>query len=280
MRTVFGVFLTASDLDAPAAATYSAPQLGLRWGAMISVVIPTLNAEATLAATLTALVPAAVDGLVREVIVVDGGSTDQTAAIVEDAGAQLIRKSGGRGHQLTVGALRAKQPWLLFLHADTVLEAGWEREASLFMERTDAKPDRASAAVFRFALDDIGGKPRLLERLVAARYALFRLPYGDQGLLIPRTAVRRGGRVPAAAADGGRRFRPPPRPPADNPAVGPSRNQRRTLPAGRLPAPLRPQPDVPDAVLRGCADQRHQPAVRVARGRDRDACCSAAPKNP
>ena len=88
---------------------------------MISVVIPTLNAQATLAATLTALVPAAVDGLVREVIVVDGGSTDQTAAIVEDAGAQLVCKSGGRGHQLTVGALRAKQPWLLFLHADTVL---------------------------------------------------------------------------------------------------------------------------------------------------------------
>jgi len=153
---------------------------------MITVVIPTLNAEATLAATLTALVPAAVEGLVREVIVVDGGSTDKTADIVEDAGAQLIRKSGGRGHQLTVGALRAKQPWLLFLHADTVLGAGWEREANLFMERTDAKPDRASAAVFRFALDDIGAKPRLLEWLVAARYALFRLPYGDQGLLIPR----------------------------------------------------------------------------------------------
>jgi rSAM/selenodomain-associated transferase 2 len=154
---------------------------------MISVVIPTLNAEATLAATLTALVPAAVDGLVREVIVVDGGSTDQTTAIVEDAGAQLVCKSGGRGHQLAVGALRAKQPWLLFLHADTVLETGWEREAGLFVERAAAKPDRARAAVFRFALDDLGAKPRLLEALVAARYALFRLPYGDQGLLIART---------------------------------------------------------------------------------------------
>jgi rSAM/selenodomain-associated transferase 2 len=153
---------------------------------MISVVIPTLNAEATLAATLTALVPAAVDGLVREVIVVDGGSTDKTVDIVEDAGAQLMRKSGGRGYQLTVGAMRAKQPWLLFLHADTMLEAGWEREAGAFMERTDAKPERASAGVFRFALDDIGAKPRLLERLVAARCALLRLPYGDQGLLIQR----------------------------------------------------------------------------------------------
>jgi hypothetical protein len=68
-----------------------------------------------------------------------------------------------------------------------VLEAGWERAAGLFMERVDGKPERALAGVFRFALDDIGAKPRLLERLVAARYAIFRLPYGDQGLLIPRT---------------------------------------------------------------------------------------------
>jgi outer membrane immunogenic protein len=57
---------------------------------MISVVIPTSNAEATLAATLTALVPAAVEGLVREVIVVAGGSTDKTAAIVEDTGGQPV----------------------------------------------------------------------------------------------------------------------------------------------------------------------------------------------
>jgi rSAM/selenodomain-associated transferase 2 len=157
---------------------------------MISVVIPTLNAEATLAATLSALVPAAIEGLVREVVVVDAGSTDKTIDIVEDAGAQLLRKSGGRGYQLAVGAMRTKQPWLLFLHADTVLEAGWEREANLFMERTDAKmaakTGQASAAVFRFALDDIGAKPRMLERVVAARCALLRLPYGDQGLLIPR----------------------------------------------------------------------------------------------
>ncbi|HET6928016.1 MAG TPA: glycosyltransferase, partial [Hyphomicrobiaceae bacterium] len=54
---------------------------------MISVIIPTLNAEATLAETLSALVPAAVAGLVREVLVVDGGSSDRTAEIVERAGA-------------------------------------------------------------------------------------------------------------------------------------------------------------------------------------------------
>jgi rSAM/selenodomain-associated transferase 2 len=153
---------------------------------MISVVIPTLNAEARLAATLSALVPAAVEGLVREVIVVDGGSTDHTAAIVEESGAHMIRKSGGRGYQLARGAMQAKQPWLLFLHADTVLEAGWEREASQFMDRVDSEARPAAAAAFRFALDDTGARPRLLEQMVALRCALLRLPYGDQGLLISR----------------------------------------------------------------------------------------------
>lgn len=153
---------------------------------MISVVIPTMNAEARLAATLTALVPAAVDGLVREVIVVDAGSTDRTVAIVEESGAQLLSKSGGRGYQLARGAMAAKQPWLLFLHSDTVLEAGWEREASRFMDEVDNKTRPSSAGAFRFALDDRGARPRVLERLVGVRCALFGLPYGDQGLLIPR----------------------------------------------------------------------------------------------
>lgn len=153
---------------------------------MISVVIPTLNAEATLGQTLAALVPAAVDGLVREVIVVDGGSRDRTAEIVDHAGANFVRGKGGRGQQLAAGAAQARFPWLLFLHADTALAPGWEREASIFMERIDLEEQPVAAAAFRFALDDEGARPRLLERLVALRCAALRLPYGDQGLLIPK----------------------------------------------------------------------------------------------
>ena len=52
---------------------------------MISVVIPTYNAEATLGPTLAALVPAVVDGIVQEAILVDGGSTDETCAVAEAA---------------------------------------------------------------------------------------------------------------------------------------------------------------------------------------------------
>jgi len=154
---------------------------------MISVIIPTLNAEADLAQTMAALVPAAVDGLVKEVIVIDGGSGDRTAQIADQAGAQFVIRSGGRGYQLLAGAHRARFPWLLFLHADTVLEAGWERDVATFMEAIDTGKRPQAAAAFRLALDDAGFRPRVLEHLVAIRCALLRLPYGDQGLLMPRS---------------------------------------------------------------------------------------------
>ena len=153
---------------------------------MISVVIPTLNAEATLPDTLSALISASVDGLVREVIVVDAGSTDRTREIADWAGADVIAAPPGRGGQLAAGAARAKHPWLLFLNADTMLEHGWEREAAHFIEKASKNPSRQAAAAFRFALDDEGAAPRLLEGLARLRCTALRLPYGNQGLLIPR----------------------------------------------------------------------------------------------
>jgi rSAM/selenodomain-associated transferase 2 len=166
---------------------------------MISVIIPTLNAEAGLAPTLAALVPAALDGLVKEVIVVDGGSSDATAGIANEAGAEFLTRGGGRGCQLAAGAGRARFPWLLFLHADTVLQPGWQREALAFMEAVDGGTRPPAAAAFRFALDDTGLRPRLLERLVALRCALLRLPYGDQGLLVPKGLYTEVGGFPPYA---------------------------------------------------------------------------------
>lgn len=153
---------------------------------MISVVIPTLNSEAGLGPTLTALVPAAVEGIVRDVIVVDAGSTDRTLQIADQAGVEVLSSDGGRGKQLRAGAKQARSPWLLFLHPDTVLEHGWEFEAAQFMDRVNSGRRRRSAAAFRFTIDDVGMAPRVIEMLVGLRTGLLRRTYGDQGLLIPR----------------------------------------------------------------------------------------------
>lgn len=154
---------------------------------MISVIIPTLNADACLAETLTSLVPAAVDGLVCEVIVADGGSMDRTLDIADGAGAEIVKAAAGRGAQLRAGAERARFPWLLFLNADTYLDAGWERDAAHHIERVENGRRKAAAATFRFVLDDEGLGARMAERMAALRTGLFKLPYGDQGLLLPRT---------------------------------------------------------------------------------------------
>jgi rSAM/selenodomain-associated transferase 2 len=160
---------------------------------MISVVIPTLNSERTLVHTLASLVPALVHGVVQEAIVADGGSTDETLEIADAAGTHVIKAPRGRGAQLDAGAALARGDWLLFLHADTVLEPGWAEEGESFMERSESGRRRQAAAYFRFALDDDGFMPRLVEGLVGLRCLLFAMPYGDQGLLISRAFYDRLG---------------------------------------------------------------------------------------
>jgi glycosyltransferase involved in cell wall biosynthesis len=152
---------------------------------MISVVIPTRDSERTLAPTLAALIPAAVDGFVREVIVVDGGSKDRTLVVAENAGVEVVETTAGRGHRLRTGARRARFPWLLFLHAGTELAPGWETAAANFMQKVDSERIPASAAAFRIRLTDEGWTPRLIEAAVGLRCAVLRLTTGDQGLLIP-----------------------------------------------------------------------------------------------
>lgn len=166
---------------------------------MISVIIPTRNAESTLERTLACLVPAAIEGLVRQVIVADGGSDDRTITIAEDAGADIVHAAPGRGQQLIAGASEARHPWLLFLHADTELAADWAMAAVTFIDEVGRGQRPQSAAAFRFHLDDSGVWPRLVERGVALRCRMFGLAYGDQGLLISRALYDRiGGYKPIA----------------------------------------------------------------------------------
>lgn len=143
----------------------------------LSVIIPTLNASRTLSATLDSLID------VGEIVVADGGSTDDTIELAMAHGARIVRGFLGRGRQLIAGAAAARGDWFLFLHADTVLEAGWHDEVCKFQGNPQS---RTRAATFRFAVDDPCAEAKRLERVVAWRVRSLGLAYGDQGLVIHR----------------------------------------------------------------------------------------------
>ena len=96
---------------------------------------------------------------------------------------------------MRAGANAARYPWLLFLNADTVLDAGWEREADHFMERVDSgargmpRPPSASRSTTTASL-----RARSKAWCVCAA-RLLRLPYGDQGLLIAAPPTTRSAAI-------------------------------------------------------------------------------------
>jgi rSAM/selenodomain-associated transferase 2 len=156
---------------------------------LLSIVIPTLNAARTLSATLDSLAEAGTAGLAHEIVISDGGSTDGTLQIARRAAARMVAGPKGRGLQLAAGAEAARGEWLMFLHADTRLAAGWTAPVAQF-----CNPDAAGrAGYFRLVLDDAGIAARRVEALTRWRCAVFALPYGDQALLVARKTYEAAG---------------------------------------------------------------------------------------
>jgi rSAM/selenodomain-associated transferase 2 len=155
----------------------------------IDVVIPALNAARSLARTIDSLKG---HDLRLAITVCDGGSRDATVSIAQQAGATVLKTEPGRGRQLAAGATAGSAPWLLFLHADTTLSAGWAVAARRLMAANVAK-----AGYFRLCFDSADPRARRIERLVAWRCRTFGLPYGDQGLLIERAFYEKVGRFRA-----------------------------------------------------------------------------------
>jgi rSAM/selenodomain-associated transferase 2 len=149
----------------------------------ISVVIPALDEEPSVAASIRSVREA------TEVIVVDGGSRDRTAAVAEAEGARVLSSAPGRGAQLDLGARAARGDWLVFLHADTRLEPGWA-------EALPALGPEVVGGAFRLAIDSPRGAYRAIERMVRARVRLLRLPYGDQAIFARRESYARAGGFP------------------------------------------------------------------------------------
>jgi rSAM/selenodomain-associated transferase 2 len=152
----------------------------------ISVVIPTLDEAGCVVRAVESVARSGV-----EVIVVDGGSRDETARLAREAGARVLASERGRARQLRCGGERATGDVVVFLHADTALSAGWEQGV---LEALEDPGVAGGAFAFRFA--ESGWRARWIEGWVALRVALLRLPYGDQALFMRRSVLEKMGGVP------------------------------------------------------------------------------------
>ncbi|MDJ0596952.1 MAG: TIGR04283 family arsenosugar biosynthesis glycosyltransferase [Pleurocapsa sp. MO_226.B13] len=154
---------------------------------LISIIIPVLNEAAIIKSTLDRLQ----DNANLEVIVVDGGSQDNTVIIVREMGVKVITASGGRSAQMNAGAKIAQGDILLFLHGDSKLPPEF---FSLTLKTL--KQPKAIAGAFELAIEGEARSLRWIELLVKMRSHLFSLPYGDQGIFITKQAFAEVGGFP------------------------------------------------------------------------------------
>jgi len=153
----------------------------------ISVVIPTLNEAENIVRTIESVGKAS--GV--EIIVVDGGSTDETVRRAETCGARVLRVASGRAKQMNIGAGEAVGDILLFLHADTRTPQGFEDH----IRRALADPSTVAGA-FSLWIDADAPGLRIVERLTNWRSRHLQMPYGDQGIFIRAEFFRAMGGFP------------------------------------------------------------------------------------
>ena len=163
---------------------------------MLSVIIPTDGDEQPAVATLAALVPGAAAGVIREVLLVDRAGTGVIERVADVAGCGFLPFKGSHAAALAAGARQARSPWLMFLHAGAVLDAGWIDETTQFIQGVSIS-GRPRAGIFRYARSPYAEPSwrdalKFLARTIAG-------PSADQGLLIARDHYERlGGYAPDA----------------------------------------------------------------------------------
>ncbi len=126
-----------------------------------------------------------------EIIVVDGGSSDDTAACAGRAGARVLRTERGRARQLEAGWRASSGEVIVFLHADTRLEDHWP----MSMQAALADPEVVGGA-FRLRFDRDTPAFRAIAALTALRVRVFGLPYGDQAIFVRRRTLDSIGGIP------------------------------------------------------------------------------------
>jgi glycosyltransferase involved in cell wall biosynthesis len=164
---------------------------------MLTVVIPARNCERALVPTLAMLVGAAMSGTVRDVIVAEGGSTDETAEVAEVAGCTVLVSTAPLADRLRSAAASARAQWLLFLRPGTVLDESWAEEAARFVQDAERSGNvEARAAVFHRTPNARRPVLGALAQVASAIGA----PRPEQGLVISRRLYERLGGHRAGAA--------------------------------------------------------------------------------
>lgn len=143
--------------------------------AKISIVIPVLNEASKIAKTIAI----AKLGKNIEILVVDGGSQDNTVELVQSLGLKVLFAPTGRANQMNAGAKAATGEILLFLHADTLLPNRFDRK----VRRVLCQPNTIAGA-FTLQIDGSLRGLRLVEKGVNLRSHLLSLPYGDQAIFV------------------------------------------------------------------------------------------------
>lgn len=156
--------------------------------ARISIIIPVLNETANRIKSTLASVQNAEN---VEVIVVDGGSHNETVAIVQSWGVKVLSSTAGRACQMNVGATAATGDILLFLHADTSLPSGFEKLVPLTLAQSGTV-----AGAFEIKIDSPMRSLRLVERMVNWRSRFLSLPYGDQAIFLKAAVFQDVGGFP------------------------------------------------------------------------------------
>lgn len=148
----------------------------------ISIIIPVLNEENFIVKTLNNLqINEAI-----EVIVVDGGSKDNTVQLVRNMGVKIIQLTqASRSLQMNQGALLATGNILLFLHADTILP---QRYDELILN--SFSNSKIVGGAFKLKIDLSLFSLRLIEILVNWRSQILSIPYGDQGIFVKTLVFR------------------------------------------------------------------------------------------
>lgn len=145
----------------------------------ISIVIPVLNEAPAIVQALTALQPLRQAG--HEVIVIDGGSCDDTTILSKPYADKIIQGQRGRGIQMNAGAKLARGEILLFLHGDTFLPKGADR---LIIEGLSRKGRNWGR--FDVKLSGVHSLLRIIESLINWRSRLFQIATGDQAIFVKR----------------------------------------------------------------------------------------------